>query len=72
VIVRRMEAYLSRKQTLPEVTKEVEFHQEEQAAFAEIFRNPSTCAHAPSARDVVPAYVTVFSIAAASRRYSPR
>jgi MFS family permease len=64
-IVRRMEAYLSRKQTLPEVTKEVQFHQEEQAGFAEIFRNPLYLRRMLLLLVMwFLAYVTVFSIAA--------
>jgi hypothetical protein len=64
-IVRRMEAYLSRKQTLPEVTKEVKFHQEEQAGFAEIFRNPVYLRRMLLLLVMwFLSYVTVFSIAA--------
>src|SRR6266446_2246730 len=77
-IVRRMEAYVSRKQTLPEVTKEVQFHQEEQVGFAEIFRNPLYLRRMLLLLVMwFLAYVTVFSIAAgftsilASLNYPP-
>ena len=39
-IVRRMEEIASRKQTLPEVTREVSVHQEKQMGYGEIFSNP--------------------------------